>query len=720
VTLPDPLSAFLSEHEVYALLRKAGITPPRHGMLGQPLPFAPNEAIVLKGQAIGLLHKSDVGAVRFLPYDLPALQRAAESMQQRSVADGLEWIGALVCERIGIARSVGLPTEALVSLSKGEGGWTLLFGVGGLQAEAVATSVPPLCWPMELVNVDTALQELREHLLGRIWLGSLRGTPPLTTDAQLRALLDGLWRLRDFADEAGLDLVELNPVALDATGEPRPLDGVGRKGTPDGKREPPPQGFLTALLAPHRVALAGVSAAEGGVGRTILDNLRRCDDLRENLLLIKPGHSTFLGLPCVPDVSTLQANPVELLILALPAAAAVDTVLRLLSQGGGARVVALVAGGIGDGADVDGLGVTLMAEVRAAREAGRWTPALVGPNFLGHWVPARDLDSSFIPVEKIAVPARAGGTVALLSQSGAYLLSRLSRNPQLPLGLALALGNQLDVALPDVLEALEAAPEFRVLGVYVEGFGPGELAATARVARRLCTSGRRVLLYRAGRTTAGQEAAASHTGAIAGNWVLEEALLRRVGCALASTQQAFDAGLAWLGAYPELRPGPVTVVTNAGFESVCAGDVLSPPFVSATLDRAAATRLQAILEREGLGGLVTARLPLDLTPMANETAFLKVVEALVEGPGTIVVLGLIPFTRRLHTDAVVARSFAHALAVLTQRQGAALGGVVDAGSDYEPYRDAFTATGVPVFTRMEEAIEGLRATATLTADHSRP
>ena len=720
MTLHDPVSAFLPEHEVYALLRKAGITPPRHGMLGQPLPFEPNEAIVLKGQATGLLHKSDVGAVRFLPYDLPELQRAAEAMHQRCTADGLEWVGALVCERIAIARSVGLPTEALVSLSKGEGGWALLVGVGGLQAEAVAESVPPLCWPMDLVNSGTALQELREHLLGRIWLGSLRGTPALTTDAQLRALLDGLWRLRDLADEAGLDLVELNPVALDATGEPRPLDGVGRKGTPGGRRETPPAGFLTALLAPDRVALAGVSAAEGGVGRTILDNLRRCGDLTDNLLLIKPGHGTFLGLPCVPDVSALRAHPVDLLILALPAATSAQTVSRLLAQGGGARVVALVAGGIGDGADTDGLGAELMAELREAREAGRWTPALVGPNFLGHWVPARDLDSSFIPVEKLAAPARTGGPVALLSQSGAYLLSRLSQNPHLPLGLALALGNQLDVALPDVLEALEAQPEFRVLGVYVEGFGPGELAATARVAHRLCGHGRRLLLYRAGRTTAGQAAAASHTGAIAGNLVLEEALLRRAGCALAPTQQAFDAGLAWLGAYPELRAGPVTVVTNAGFESVRAGDVLSPPFVSAALDLAATARLQAILESEGLGGLVTARLPLDLTPMANETAFLKVVEALMGGPAAIVVLGLIPFTRRLHTDAVVARSFAHALAVLAQRHGAALGVVVDAGRDYEPYREALAATGVPVFTRMEEAIEGLHATATLTAAHSTP
>jgi len=400
---------------------------------------------------------------------------------------------------------------------------------------------------------------------------------------------------------------------------------------------------------------------------------------------------------------------VDLLILALPAAATVDTVSRLIAQGSGARVVALVAGGIGDGADRDGLGDRMLSEVQGARNERRWTPALVGANFLGHWVPAADLDTSFIPVEKIAAPSPKGGTVALLSQSGAYLLSRRSQNCDLPLGLALALGNQIDVAIPDLLEALEDRPEFRVLGLYVEGFEPGQLKAAARAGRRLRAQGRTVLLYRGGRTAVGQAAAASHTGAIAGNQVLEESLLRRAGLCLASTQLAFDAGLAWLGAYPDLRPGPVAVVTNAGFESVSAGDLLEAPFTSATLDPETTERLRASLRDEGLGDLVAARLPLDLTPMCNEDGYLKTVEVLMGHDAPIMILGLVPFTARLHTGAAEAVPFARALAALAQRHQTALGVVVDAGDDYEPYRQAFAEAGLPVFARMENAIAGLQA-----------
>lgn len=709
MTLHDAVTAFLSEPEVYGLLRKAGINPPRHGMLGTPLPFELSQPIVLKGQGVGLLHKSDIGAVRFLPHDLPQLQAAASEMKERIEAAGFGWLGALVCERVAIARSEGLPTEALVSLTHGEGGWTLLFGFGGLQAEAISQPVPPLCWPMDFVCVEAALHELRQHLLGRIWLGSLRGTEALTTEATLRRFLESLWRLHEMAEAAGLDLVEMNPVALDGEGQLRPLDGVARRGTPPQRRRPPPTGFLTALLEPRRVALAGVSSTEGGVGRTILGNLRRCRELTGGLLLIKPGQDEFLGLPCVPDVGALKDDPVDLLILALPAAATVDTASRLIAQGGGARVVALVAGGIGDGADHDGLGARLLSAVQNARNERRWTPALVGANFLGHWVPARDLDTSFIPVEKIAAPSPKGGTVALLSQSGAYLLSRRSQNRDLPLGLALALGNQIDVAIPDLLEALEDRPEFRVLGLYVEGFEPGQLKAVARAGRRLRAQGRTILLYRGGRTAVGQAAAASHTGAIAGNQVLEASLLRRAGFCLASTHLAFDAGLAWLGSYPDLRPGPVAVVTNAGFESVGAGDLLESPFASATLDPGTTGRLQAALRDEGLGDLVTARLPLDLTPMSSEAGYLKAVEVLMENSAPIMILGLVPFTARLRTGGNEAIFFAQALAAMAHRQHSALGIVVDAGDDYQGYRQAFAEAGLPVFARMENAIAGLRA-----------
>ena len=78
-----------------------------------------------------------------------------------------------------------------------------------------------------------------------------------------------------------------------------------------------------------------------------------------------------------------------------------EVVEQLCRQGGGATVVYVVAGGLGDGADAEGLGKRLVACLEDHRRAGKWTPALVGPNGLGLYSPDQDLNTLFIPDEKI-------------------------------------------------------------------------------------------------------------------------------------------------------------------------------------------------------------------------------------------------------------------------------------------------------------------------------
>jgi len=698
---------FFSEADAYPLLERAGLRPPRRGWAGDAPPFRPGEPVVLKGLGEELWHKSELGGVRFCAFDAARLAEDAQAMRIRIEAAGHRWLGGLVCERIRIARQAGLPAEALVSLAHGPGGPVVIFGFGGLQAEALTELAPALCWPCALVAPDHALAELQAHLLGRIWLGRLRGLQPLTTPGILRAFLAHLWRLAGLLEAEQLDLLELNPVVLDEAGEPRPLDAVGRRREPVAPRWAPPAGFLRELRAPGRVALAGVSAQPGGIGRTILENLQRHSWPEGDLRLIKPGPDRLLGLPCVPDVGALRARPVDLLVLALPAPAAVDSLLKLLDQGGGAAVVAVVSGGIGDGADRSGLAEKLAARLRADREGGRWTPAVLGPNFLGHWVPGTDLDTSFIPVEKLAAPGRPG-PLTLLSQSGAFLLSRRSHQPALPFELGLALGNQLDVSAADVLAELAAEESGGPVALYLEGFGPGHLELTVAAVRRLRQRGRCVVLHRAGRTAAGQAAAATHTGAIAGDLARERALLTAAGARLTDSLAAFDSALTWLGAHPTLSAGPVGVVTNAGFESVNAADAFGARLPGAECPPGFEARLRPILERHGLAGLVSPRLPLDLTPMADEAAFLESADLVLESVSVLVV-GLVPFTRRLRTAGAGAAESAAAWKALAAKHGKPVAIAVDAGAGYEDLRTALASAGLPVFSRLEDALLGLRA-----------
>jgi acyl-CoA synthetase (NDP forming) len=705
-------TGFLHEGRAYGLLAAAGLRVPRHGFLeAGPLPFTPGEPVVLKGIADQLWHKSDKGAVHFGAFDAETLKAEAAAMRQRVPEH--PWIGGLVCEKVAFKRLAGLPTEALVSLKRDpDAGWLAVCGIGGLQADAWAALAPPLIWPLALCTPEQALADLRAHWLGRTWLGHQRGAEALTDETKLLAFLQGLWRAAEGLEREGVTLLELNPVVLDGDGLPTALDGVGTLGAaaPAPAATPDPT-WYQALVSPRNLVIAGVSSRAGTVGRIILENAQKATLPEGSIRLIKPGTTEFLGLPCLPSVAELAAAPTDQLIVSLPAVQTLELVEQLCRQGGGATVVYVVAGGLGDGADTEGLGQRLVAGLEAHRREGKWTPALVGPNGLGLYSPDQHLNTLFIPDEKLPLRPKPGH-VALVSQSGAFLITRLSRRPDLGLRAAIAIGNQMDLRCSDFLAGFASDPAVKVAGAYLEGFAPGDLKATAEAAKGLRAAGRRVLLYKGGRSQEGMAAASSHTGALAGDHALQASVLRRAGAMLAERIEAFDAALSWLGAFAEGRPRRVAIMTNAGFESVVSADLLGGPFRGAKLTEAETAALTATIETHGLTGLVSPRLPLDLTPMADEAAYLASADLLLASEADVLVVGLVPLTRRLGTaDPAIFGPFARALADLARQHGKWLGVAVEGGHLYDAYRQGLREAGLPVFLTMEEALEGLQLIA---------
>ena len=93
--------------------------------------------------------------------------------------------------------------------------------------------------------------------------------------------------------------------------------------------------------------------------------------------------------------------------------------------------------------------------------------------------------------------------------------------------------------------------------------------------------------------------------------------------------------------------------------------------------------------------------------MASEGAFLETADLLLHD-ADLLVAALVPFTRRLESFGAGAANFAQSVAGIARIHSKPLGVVVDAGADYEDYRAVFSAAGLPVFTRVEDALLGLR------------
>ena len=711
-------STFIPEHEVYGFLAAAGIKTPRYYFVDQQsrvadAPFAAGDPVVVKGIARDLWHKSDNGALAFCDFDSDAVEAMCSGMRER-VGQRFEWLGTLIADRVPFQRAGNAPSEIFVSLQRDRScGSTISFGFGGLLTEDWARELKQslLVWPVSVYTPREAFDELSGHWLGKILLGKVRQEKALTSGATLLGFLEKLWLLDGLMAREQLGLLEMNPMVVDADGDIVALDGVGLLAA-EMPAEPRPVPFQDAsFLKPRRIAVAGVSAKAGSVGSVILENLLQSTLGEEGLLVIKPGAENFAGVRCVPDVAALAEDAVDILILALPANACVSMIEQLCKQGGGAAVVYIVAGGMGDGADKDGFGDRLSHLIASRRQAGQWCPAIVGPNGLGMLLSPLKLNSLFIPQSKLNVQFTPDSNVALISQSGAFLITRLSRHSNLNLKYGFSIGNQLDMKLSDFMALVARDKSVRVLGIYAEGFVGGDVRVVAKLVEEFRAENRHVIIYKGGRSQLGQTAARSHTGAMTGDYHVQRRLLHKAGAIVTESFNQFNAVLKWMAAYPDLRTlGKLAIVTNAGYETVGSVDTLgdNDPGRLYTLSGNDHTVLSEVLQRHAMQGLVAASNPLDLTPMADEAVYFDCVKAMIEFGAGVVMLGLVPLSEQLDTEQMTqAEAFATRLKSLAQSHGRLVGIVIDAGVPYQRYKAVFERQGFPVFDGMDMGVLGI-------------
>jgi len=293
--------------------------------------------------------------------------------------------------------------------------------------------------------------------------------------------------------------------------------------------------WLDKLLDPRSVAVVGGSddmKAPGGRVLRFMLNYGFAGDIYP----VNPRRDTVHGVRAYASVADLPAAP-DLAVIVVPAAAAVDA----LRQCGERRVPVVLVGSAGF-AEAGPEGSRLQAELK--RIATEYGIRLFGPNTNGIVNVRNGLVATFTPTMDQDDLKLVDGPVAIVSQSGAIggALFYDAQRSGLPVGRLLNTGNEIDISMEMVIEAL-ADPGSRISTIlcYAEGLRRPELFV--RAARLAAAQGRRIVLLKAGVSASGAKAAAAHTASLAGEDRVYDGVLRQLGVVRArSVMHLLDIG----------------------------------------------------------------------------------------------------------------------------------------------------------------------------------
>lgn len=655
-----------------------------------------------------------------------ALNAATGELFRQAAGQGRDAFDATECERFvasfGAALTEGVPggVDLRIALENTrEFGMVLTAGQGGLDGAldranfrkdraAVSASV-------ELTDAADFLRLFRRTVAYQKMAAAAQRDGRRAPDPVLEfcfGLMLGLGREYSAQNpQAGFVIRRIELDSVQFAKKPTVGSACVEFGKPVASRLPRPVHKIDKLIHPRSIGIIGVSASGMNFGRIILKNLMGSGYPKEKLTIIRPGETEIDGVRCVESLRTLPAK-LDLLIVAVPNDAVYALVDEIIETDA-VESVMLIPGGLGETAKSREPAAALAAKINAAHGKPGGGPVFLGANCLGVVSHPGGYDSWFIPLERLPKPQKkAQRNSVMLSQSGAFMITRISQNPWLDPAYMLALGNQTDLTHGDMLGFFAEKEGIDTLGIYIEGFKDGDGLDFARAVRKAVLKGKQVVVYKSGRTEAGAGGVMGHTASIAGDPVLFDAVLRQAGAIVAEDFNTFDDLFYIAGALHGKKVGKrLGAISGAGFEAVGMADSIATETSSlemGALEAVTVERVQAILAAKRLDALVEVRNPIDINPGADDEAHLQITKAFLDDPNIdAVVVGLdptAPSIRGLESsklrpgyDLSDPNGTVHIYPPLAAKSDKPVIGIVDGGSLYDAMAAKLMDQGVCVF-----------------------
>ena len=434
---------------------------------------------------------------------------------------------------------------------------------------------------------------------------------------------------------------------------------------------------LDSLFKPASIALIGASNKASSVGAVLASNLYK-GGFNGPIMPVNPGHRFINGVWAYPDIASLPTTP-DLAIIATPP----HTIAAIITELGqrGTRAAVIITAGFGEASQQ---GKALQQTVLDA--AKPWLLRIIGPNCLGILVPGIGLNASFAHIKPKP------GKLAFVTQSGAIVTSILDWAQTRGIGFShmISLGDMADVDFGDMLDYLANQNDTEAILLYIESISHArKFMSAARAAART----KPVIVVKAGRHAEGARAAASHTGALAGNDQVFDAAFRRAGMLrVYSLEELFDAAET-LSMDFKPHGDRLAIVTNGGGIGVLAADaVVDEGATLATLSTETIAELNTVLPPTW-----SHSNPVDIIGDAPGSRYASALEALSKDKNVDAILALnCPTAVTSSTDAAKA-------VIATATEQALLTSWVG-GTAVAQARSLFADKRIPTYDTPEQAV----------------
>jgi len=278
---------------------------------------------------------------------------------------------------------------------------------------------------------------------------------------------------------------------------------------------------IERLLRPRSVAIVGASATKGSLGASVIENLDAAG-YRGAVYLVNPKRDRIGSRPCLPSIDALPEG-VDCVALAIPRAGVLESVQACARRK--AHSIIIFSAGFAEAGEA---GRQQQEEIR--RVAVEHGIAVEGPNCLGliNYIDNVSLTFVFTPPQECFT----GNAVGIVSQSGAIaaVLGVSLRHHGLPLSYSISTGNEAVCGVEDFLDFLIRDPRTQVIAMVIEQIrNPQRFFEMARSARE---AGKSLVLLHPGASAEARASAATHTGALAGDYEVMRLYVQDAGVLL--------------------------------------------------------------------------------------------------------------------------------------------------------------------------------------------